>query len=226
MTFVKPNMIARSGDVIQKIKYLDSVKKMPLMELPVRSYVVQLKQAVVLISPGSQLATEQLRSAGPVTDIVAPSMLHTAGVARAQKIFPQARVWGPNGFSSETLDNWPYQDELPAMEICGMPKVKEWVFFEPTSKTLMVADLFFNLVKARGFGSWLILNIFGTYRKFGVSRLFYNYVEDKRAFTDSMHKISKLDFDTIAPSHGELLDMDAKSTFFTSLKERGIDLQK
>lgn len=52
------------------ISYLDSVVRMPMMTLPVRTPIVHLAGADILISPGSQLTPAQLASAGRITDLV------------------------------------------------------------------------------------------------------------------------------------------------------------
>jgi hypothetical protein len=212
------------------LTYLDTVKKMPLMHLPVRTVVVPLRDARVLFSPGSVLTSEQLRSAGAVTDIVAPSLLHTAGMAPAAAAFPNARLWGPAGAAQKhpelkwhgTLgtDAWPYEDELALVPLGGMSKVHEHLALHRASRTLLATDLVFNIEQPAGLGSWLILKLFGTYRRFGVSRLFLKFVDDKAAFRASLAQIVALDFDRLVPSHGAIVETGAKARLTEALRER------
>lgn len=154
--------------------FLESIKKMPLMKLPVRSTYIPLESGKILLSPGSCLTDAQLKSLGKVTDIVAPNLFHCGGIPQAATVYSTAKIWGVQGakavkkeisWTAElTTNTWPYQDELPMIEIAGMPKVNEKVFFHKKSKSLFIADLCFNLVDSKGIGPWLILNMFGTYK--------------------------------------------------------------
>jgi hypothetical protein len=83
-----------------------------------------------------------------------------------------------------------------------------------------VTDLFFHLMHPKGIGAWLLLNLFGTYKRFGISSLYLKYVNDREAFKASLKEISKFDFQTIVMSHGEPLTQDVRSHFERALKER------
>lgn len=216
------------------LSFIDSVVKMPLMGLPVRTVVVQTTTGNIMISPGSQLTAEQLQANGPITDLVAPNLYHSAGIPKAHIAHPQARVWGVQQlvnskrrtqeikWTHELSENsWIFHDELPVVAIDGMPSVREFVFIHKPSRSLIVTDLCFNMTDSKGFGAWLILNIFGTYRKFGVSSLFLKGVKDRSAFMNSLAKIFAHDFDNIIVSHGELVQGDAKATLRDALERRG-----
>lgn len=221
---------ALENAVPPSLTFLDSNKKMPLMHLPVRTAVIPLRDARILFSPGSAMTTEQLRSAGEVTDIVAPSLLHTAGMPPAAAVFPHARLWGPVGAARKHptlkwhgtlgVDAWPFEDELALLPLGGMPKMHEHLALHRASRTLLATDLVFNIEQPSGLGAWLILNLFGTYRRFGVSRLFLKYVEDKAAFRTSLDQLLGLDFDRLVPSHGAIVEADAKARLVAALKER------
>jgi hypothetical protein len=212
------------------LTFLDTTKTMPLMQLPVRTVVIPLRDARVLFSPGSALTPEQLRSAGAVTDIVAPSLLHTAGCPPAMAAFPDARLWGPVGAAQKHpelkwhgtlgVDAWPFEDELALLPLAGMSKMNEHLALHRASRTLLATDLVFNIEQPSGLGAWLILHIFGTYRRFGVSRLFLKYVDDKAAFQTSLNQLVALDFDRVVPSHGALVETDGKARLVAALRER------
>ncbi len=212
------------------LTFLDTHKKMPLLLLPVRTVVIPLRDARILFSPGSTLTSEQLRSAGEVTDIVAPSLLHTAGMPPAAAAFPAARLWGPVGAAQKLpalkwhgtlgVDAWPFEEELALLPLAGMPKMQEHLVLHRASRTLLATDLVFNIEQPSGLGAWLILNLFGTYRRFGVSRLFLKYVEDTAAFRASLDRLLALEFDRLVPSHGAIVETDAKARLVAALKER------
>ena len=217
---------------MQNLKFLDTQIQLPLLMLPVRSVVVPTKGGHVLISPGSQLAPEQLQSAGEVSDIVAPNLWHGGGVLKALKVFPNAKVWGPPGISKLKPDvswthelsssNWLLSEEISLIPVQGMPQVSEFVFIHKASRTLIVTDLAFHLKNPKGLGAWLILNLFGTYDKFAVSRFFMQGVKDKLAFTQSIQQILSYDFDRIIVSHGEVVEKNGKELLRSAMRERGI----
>ncbi len=208
--------------------FLDSVRKMPLMSLPVRSVAVRLQGGnTVLISPGSRLSREQLLTLSNVTDLVAPNTFHGAGMKQAKEVFPQARCWGVPGLNEPLLldpKTWPYQNELTLVPFNGLPKLNEISFLHRKSKTLIVADAAFNLQKARGIGPWLILNLFGTYRKFGVSKFWLKYLEDETAFRRSLEELFLEDFDNVVVSHGEAVEGRGKEVLRGALVARGLQI--
>lgn len=214
------------------LQFLDSALSMPLMSLPVRTVVIPTADGKVLFSPGSRLSEESLRSVGDVTDIVAPNLLHCGGVAKAARIHPKARVWGVPGAKAAKADlpwthelteaSWIHGDVLRPFALEGIPKLRETVFLHRPSKTLLVADLCFNLSDAKGFGAWLILNMFGTYRVFGVSRFYAGMVKDRKAFAASMNRLLEADFDGVVMSHGQPLLEGAKEKLRESLRSRGL----
>ncbi len=179
------------------LTYLDSVVPLPLMPLPV----------------------------------VGPSFLHLRGMPQAIACLPGARVWGPEGarvrrkkiaWTGElSAAGWPYQDELPLLELGGMAKVREVLFLHKASRTLIVTDLCFNLLDASGLGARFILGLFGTYQRFGVSRLFLRFVTDRVRFEASLNQLFAWEFDDIAISHGRPIAGGGRARLLAALQERG-----
>lgn len=212
--------------------FLDSVKKMPLMVLPVRSTLVRLRKGSVLISPGSKLALDQLKNLNVVTDIVAPNLFHCAGVSKANSVFPNAKTWvSPGGKELKpkviwgdelSLDLWPYQDELPMILLKGMSKVNELIFYHRKSKSLIVADFCFNLLDVEGLGARIILSLFGSYKKFAISRFFIRFIDDKVEFEKSLVELFSFDFENIIVGHGKNVIGDAKNKLLVALSSRGL----
>lgn len=215
---------------MQQVIYLESIKKMPLMDLPVRSVYIKIDEEGVLISPGSCLTEEQLKALGNVKHIVATNLFHCAGIKKAAALYPEAKLWAPLGgkklkpkinWTHELgVDKWPFESQLPMILIGGMPKINESVFVHKESKSLIVADLCFNMTEADGIGAWLILNFFGTYKKLGVSKFFMKFLEDEPAFKNSLKKLFSHEFENIAISHGNIVNGDAKNRLSLALKER------
>lgn len=204
---------------------------MPLLSLPVRSTFVSLEKNGLLISPGSCLDLNQLKTLTGVTDIIAPSLFHCGGIPKAHSVFPNSKVWGPIGASEVkskinwthelSTSQWPYNDQLALIEIKGMPKVNEIVFFHRETKSLIISDLCFNMVDASGLGAWIILNLFGTYRKLAVSKFFLKLVQDRNAFEQSLKILFSYDFENIIVSHGANVMGQGRSKLIKAFADRG-----
>lgn len=215
-----------------ELKFFDAEMKMPLMTLPLRSTVIKTKSALIIYSPikftDSQLA--EIRDMGKVTDIVAPNCLHHLSIPHAIIHFPEAKTWAAPELEKKRSDiawnyifgkdTWPYEDDINIHIIGGIPRLNEVVFFCKDLRTLLVVDLCFNLQNAKGLGSAIILNIFGTYKKFAISRLYTVSIKDKNAFKRSMQKILTWNFDKIVMSHGNILQTKGTSELKASLNER------
>ncbi|MCB0376985.1 MAG: hypothetical protein KDD33_00705 [Bdellovibrionales bacterium] len=213
--------------------FLDCERKMPLMKLPIRSVCVQLEGAKIFFSPGSTLKKKTLQNLSAVSDIVASNLFHCAGIEQTHNLFPEAKIWGPQGVNKTypeipwkgffTQTPWPYEEDLTHIPVLGMPMVRESVFCHKKSRTLLVTDLCFNMQESKGVGTWIILNLFGTYRRFAISKLFAGAIKDKEAFKKSMDLILQLDFDNLVMSHGLSIEGRAKDRLVEALKERGLN---
>ncbi|NMO15881.1 hypothetical protein HPC49_26890 [Pyxidicoccus fallax] len=217
---------------IAGLEFIDTAVQMPLMKLPVRTVIVPVASGRVLLSPASTLTREELLQAGAVTDIVAPNLFHTGGIQAAAAAHPRARVWGPPGCREKQPGvswhgvfgeaAWPYEGELPMFRVAGMPEFNEHVFLHKASRSLLVTDLVFNLLDARGVGAWLILSLFGTHRRLGVSRVFMRFAKERPAFEASLRDITALEFDHLLPSHGAAVMNEGRAALISALRERGV----
>lgn len=204
--------------------------RMPIMALPARTTVVRLAKGVIVLSPGPDVDVEQCAQLGPVTDIVAPNLFHHLGVKRAVDRLPNAKLWGAPGLAAKcpgirwdavlSADTWPYQDELPLVVLQGMPKVNEAIFFHKKSRTLLATDLCFNILQPRGVGAWIILHVFSTYGRFGVSRLIQRMITDKSAFEHSLTEVFAFNFDNLVMAHGDIVMGGARERLRAALLEK------
>ncbi|MEZ0311865.1 MAG: hypothetical protein ACAI38_08815 [Myxococcota bacterium] len=214
--------------------FIEDVAKMPIMKLPVRTTVIEVSGGRVMFSPGSMMSEAQLKSAGEVTDIIAPSFWHTDGGPLAAKYHPRARLWGPPGIRDKRPkhtwsvlgeDPWPHESELRVFPLAGMPKVREHALYHVPSKSLLVVDLAFNVVDAGGVGATIILKLLSdAYRRFAVSRMLMMLVKDRRAFAASLAPIARLDIARVVPAHGAVLEAEAKVRLLAAFRERKLEV--
>ncbi|MGA9525361.1 MAG: hypothetical protein WBV82_28135 [Myxococcaceae bacterium] len=211
-------------------RFLETTLRSPLMQLPVRTVVFELDTARVLFSPGSRLTSEQLFEAGPVSDIVAPSLMHTGGMKSAAEAHPNARLWGPAGIREKHPElswhgvlgetPWPFESELAHVPLAGLPKLNESAFLHHASKALYLTDMVFNISEPKGLLAWAFYWSFGIYRRFGVSKLFLRFAKDRSALERAAAEIAGLDFLHVIPSHGDPVLHDGKPRLLAAFRER------
>jgi hypothetical protein len=92
--------------------------------------------------------------------------------------------------------------ELQARLMRGMPVVNEFVFLHLASRTLIVADLVFNL-DPPDFMSRILLRLNGALGRPTPSRMFKMAIRDRAAFRESLDTVLAWDFDRVIVGHGE-----------------------
>jgi hypothetical protein len=213
------------------IQLFNGILNMPLVKLPLTTALISTSTGKILLSPHPFLTLAEFQSMGNVTDIVAPNLFHHLGIKNAIATCPTAKLWGTNGFKEKITDipwenfldekTWPHQPELAAIHLAGMPKLNEFVFFHQQSKTLFVTDLCFNMLDNPGFGGWLLYNLFGTYKRFAVSKVLIKFITDPVAFQKSLTTIFSYDFENIVVSHGWVIKGTGRAKLRAALQERG-----
>jgi len=93
-------------------------------------------------------------------------------------------------------------DAFRACLMRGMPRVNEVVFLHVPSRTLIVADLLFNL-NPPDFRSRLLLRLNGALARPTPSRMFRMAIRDKAAMRASVDEVLTWDFDRIIVGHGD-----------------------
>jgi hypothetical protein len=156
---------------------------------------------------------------GTVKWIVAPSVMHDLFLGPYTRQFPNAEFYGARGLEQrfpwipfETFpDVSPWAEELVYLELGGMPKINEVVFYHRPSRTLIVADLLFNLQADQNTWGRLMMRMIGIYKCTGASRLFRSFIKDRSAFRASLDRIlQEWDFDRIVMGHGEVIETGGK----------------
>lgn len=198
--------------------------------LGTRSTLIRLSDGRLwLHSPGpsSPASSEWFARHGSPAAIVAPSLLHHGFLAETARAFPEARLYGPPGFTAKTGievavmdgDESPWPRDLAVVMVGGCPKMNELVFLHRPSGTLILTDLAFNFHDVPGFGTRLFLRINGALGRFTSSRLGRRYYfEDHGALRASVERILEWSFDRIVVAHGDVVERDGHAVF-----RRGFD---
>lgn len=194
-----------------------------LITIPVRMTVLRLNdQRLVLHSPvpvSPQLRGE-LDALGPVAFIIVPRA-HGKFSAHVSRLFPTAQLIAApsppsgrmSGDSPASLADDPpaaWAGQIESLLVQGF-RLNEVVLFHPSSRTLVVTDLCFNIHNSASQVSRLFFRANGMWQRFGPSRLIRRLaVSDRAALRQSLETILEWDFDRIIPGHGSTIEHGGK----------------
>jgi len=211
-----------------------------------RSTAVRLRDGSVFVAASHPLTPETktaINEMGPVKYIVALDAEHTGYTKDFAAEWPAARLIGPYPvLESKKELNWAGvfgRDEQPlGPELTQSGEIKaqyfdghankDIAFLHTDSKTLIQADLLFNLPAiesygsaAKGSGTWpfsyLIkgMNPYGKTHQYLISMV----SKDKANMAAGAKVVSGWDFNRIIPCHGEVIEGDGKQAWNTVFKQ-------
>jgi Domain of unknown function (DUF4336) len=208
------------NQVAENLWELDRPLKVPGLSIGHRMTVVRLCNGDLWVHSPIELERwlpNALAQLGPVRHLIAPNLHHDMYWPEWRGAFPEAAFYCPPGFREEHPDlNFqrvlapdlaePWEDELPKVFIAGMPRVNEFVFLHRATRTLIVADLVFDLQSQHqnALGK-LFLKWNGISDRVACSRLFRWFIKDRAAFRQSVTRVGEWDFDRLVPGHGAIV---------------------
>lgn len=166
----------------------------------------------------------QLAALGEVRHVVGPNLWHDECLREFQAEFPAALFHAAPGLAAQKRDvrfgaelsDTPHPDWAGVLEqhlVRGMPKMNEVVFFHPASRSLIVADLAFNLGPDGPAWFALLMRIYGAWNRFGPTPLEKWMMKDKAAVRASLDRILAWDFDRIIVGHGRNVETGGRRVF-------------
>jgi hypothetical protein len=169
----------------------------------------------------SEALAAELRALGPVGHIVAPNYMHDTFLEGWVPRYPEARFHAPRAFAKVFRD-YPATDVLgpqaPAAwsdvidqhVVQGARRLHEVVFLHRPSRSLIVADLAFNLGSEMPLLSRTLLRLNGCYCRFAPSRMVKAVIDDRAALRRSIEHLLGWDFARIIVGHGDNLTSSPK----------------
>jgi hypothetical protein len=181
-----------------------------------------------LHSPGpldSSLRAE-IDQNGRVSSIIVPSNFHDTFVAEALTVYPSVDWYAPPNFPAIKVPRPPRSfadapDWGPVLRwqaMAGIPKIGEHVFLHVPSRTLMVADLVFNIESHADAWTRLFFRLNGALNVLRPTRMFRSCIKDRAAFEVTVEEIFQWDFDRLVPCHGQIVETGAKARLRNEFK--------
>jgi hypothetical protein len=180
------------------------------------------KCALVSPIPIDDTMASAIAAYGEVQYLIAPNLLHHLYVAAARERYPNARLLAPPALTQKRPDlriDFTLDRQLPeelssqvaVQRIEGAQAIDEYALFHRASRTLVVTDLVFNVVRPRGWFAHLVQFVVGCHGRLAQSRVWRFLVRDREATARSIEQLLALPFETLIVAHGEVIHEDARA---------------
>jgi hypothetical protein len=195
-------------------------------EFDARMTIIKLADEKLWIHSPIELTTElqtELDALGEVGYVLSPYRMHYQHLQDFADVYPDAKYYAPPGLDTKSLpgvkftarlkDAAPepeWKNEIDQLYVRGNALDNEVVFFHSASRTLMLADLCFNIPAERPPLTRAIARVLGVYEYFGPSLNFKTFERDRAATQQTLHRILQWDFDRVIISHGDILESGGK----------------
>jgi hypothetical protein len=166
----------------------------------------------------------ELAALGEVRHVVGPNLWHDECLREFQAEHPAALFHAAPGLAAQKRDvrfgaelsDTPHAGWAGVLEqhlVRGMPGMNEVVFFHAASRSLVIADLAFNLGPEGPGWFGLLMRVYGAWGRFGPTPLEKFLMRDKAAVRASLDQILRWDFDRVIVGHGKNLETGGKEIF-------------
>jgi hypothetical protein len=169
--------------------------------------------------------TDALSRIGRVTDIVAPNKFHDLFLDAWLAAVPEARLWIPSGTDGKfprgsrtrllsDCKDATWREELACVPLKGMSRLEESAFYHRPSKSVIVADLLFNIQTDARLAMRMAARLGGFYRRLAMPRdIRWWYVSSRDALKESIRTIMNFQFENVVVGHGANVLRNGKAKF-------------
>jgi len=194
---------------------------------------------VCVSTPLNDVTKSKLAEIGKIQYLVSPDAEHTLFLTEFKKEYPNAKVIGGERVEKKFEgkikfdqvfkdDGAPpakvgYEDEIDSIYFPSH-RNKEIAFLHRQSKSLIEADLLFNLPAKEQYSkapkSWLMgmssyMSPFNNFHK----RMIAGVTTDKEGMRTTAKTVADWDFDRIIPCHGEVIESDGKKAWMEVFRD-------
>lgn len=193
------------------------------VETGTRMTIVRLQHGGLFVhcpAPLSPALEAEVDALGRVTAIVAPSLFHHLGVKSWIDRYPQAITCACPGLERKRRDlRWDrvlgdtpepeWAGELEQVFFAARTMENEVVFCHPRTRTLICADIVFNLARHPSPLTRVVALLMAN-RKPGATWLEHIMMRDRAGARAQIDRMLAWDFDRIVLSHGPMVDHDGR----------------
>jgi hypothetical protein len=189
-------------------------------EIGCRMTVVRLGTGELLVHSPIHLTPalkRRLDALGPVRHVLAPNFDHYLFVRDYLEPYPEAQLYAAPGVARklpgvrfdveleypQTVTAWNGTLEQRYFRSSG--ELQELVLFHLATRTLITADVAFNVQSSQGLLSGVLLRLNDSYKTFGPSRVCRRHITAPRLARADVDAILALAPERIVVSHGEVL---------------------
>lgn len=166
----------------------------------------------------------EIDALGEVKWLVGPNKVHHLFLSDHVRAYPRAALCGAPGLAEKRRDlrfdvvldgSRPeaWRGDVECELFGGAPMMNEIVFHHPSSRTLVLTDLAFNVQPGARNEARLFHRLVGATGRFGPHRIVRLGIRDRRAAWRSVRRILAWDFDRVVVSHGAVLDSGGHAAF-------------
>jgi len=200
----------------------------PALQLPTNMTIVRLAGGeLVLHSPvrADAALLQAVRGFGEVAAIIGPNSFHYTYIEEWMEAFPRATVYTAPGLA-ERVPTLPAStvltDEPPVRWSGAIEQIvygpvgpfSEVAFRHPASRTLLLSDLAFHLIRFDNPLQKLGWRLMGVPRSFGPSRTArMTLLRDREAARPFLRRIAAWEFTRIIVGHGDIVASDGNAIF-------------
>jgi hypothetical protein len=189
------------------------------IQVGTRMTTVRLRDGDLLLHSPVALDPElrkELDALGPVRYAVGPNRFHHLYLGDYLAAYPDVQLFGAPGLETKRKDlPWAgmlgddappaWASDLHQVLFRGFPLANEVAFFHPSSRTLILADLVFNVGENAPAPTRFAFRLLGSHGRFGPTLLERIGMRDRAAARASLERILEWDFDRVVLAHGDVL---------------------
>jgi hypothetical protein len=194
----------------------------------VRMTIVRTPAGLVLYSPVrlDREAIREIESLGRVTAIIAPNLFHHLFLRACAAAFPDARVLVPDGLAAKIGLIAPAEvmtertvigagDDI-GLRVCRGHTLRETILIHRPTRTLITADLIYNIASEQTFAERAVFRAIGCYGAPGVAFYHAFAITDRAAIRQLVDDVARWRVRRIIMCHGGIIERDDAAAVFAA----------
>lgn len=198
-----------------------------------RMTVIKLSSGVLWIHSPIELSSElknELDELGNVVCVLSPTRFHYMHMQEFADAYPEAKYYAPPRLNINRLPKVKFtarlksrpepewENDLKQLPIRGSALYDEVEFFHPSTRTLILTDLLFNIPSERGIITCAYAKALGVLDHPGPSPTFRLSMRNRNLAHETIQNIIDWDFDRVILAHGDIVESGGHEKFYNAFK--------